>query len=373
MIAHCAGDGFVGRVRIDILTGLVYLDESVYCQIRGIGGDFISIRRRGAAVADSGTFVPVFICPAALYLHLRVTGNRDIAAGTVNSAADTGTAGVALGRNLAALDGNAVAAAYVAAADTGTSTATSGGYLAVGDGNVTAAASLTAADTGTVEAALGRNLAAGYGNVTAAASGSAADTGTGEAAGGGYLAALDGNVAAAAAVSAADTGTADAAAVGREAAILIFVRNGQGAVVLLFHTGVVFATLNRIGSVQLDVYVSFARGRDGCPASCPGVNVDILQGHVGGGVFLRCDGDGVVCRPAAAGDDGVTVYCWAASRLGNGLALYRSTDGNAALIQIPVSRQDVAGDKGPQQYQGQQSGHDLFHSRFLLRPEMIYL
>ena len=311
--------------------------------------------------------MPVSICPAALYLHLRVTGNRDIAAGTVSSAADTGTADVALGRYLAALDGNVAAAAFVAAADTGTSSATSGGYLAVGDGNVTAAASSSAADTGTVEAALGRYLAAGYGNVTAAAAGSAADTGTSIATSGGYLAALDGNVTAAAFVAAADTGT-QCAAGGREAAILIFVRNGQGAVVLLFHTGVGIATLNRIGSVQLDVYVSFARGRDGCPACCPGVNVDILQGHVGGGVFLRCDGDGVVCRPAAAGDDGITVYCWAASRLGNGLALYRSTDGNAALIQIPVSRQDVAGDKGPQQHQGQQSGHDLFHSRFLLRP-----
>ncbi len=205
MIALLAFDGFVRCVRIDILTGLVYLDGSLYCQIRGIGGDFISLRRRGAAVADSGTFVPVSTCRAALYLHLRVTGNRDIAAGTANSAADTGTAGVALGRNLAALDGNALAAAFVAAADTGTSTGTSGGYLAVGDGNVTAAASLTAADTGTADAALGRNLAAGYGNVTAAAKGSAADTGAAADAAGFYLAALDGNVTAAAVFTAADT------------------------------------------------------------------------------------------------------------------------------------------------------------------------
>ena len=213
-------------------------------------------------------------------------------------------------------------------------------YLAALDGNVTAAACLTAADTGTKVAADGCYLAAGDFNVAAVITGAAADTGTAIAAG------------------------------GREAAILIFVRNGQGAVVLLFHTGVGIATLNPIGSVQLDVYVSFTRGRDGCPTCCPGVNVDILQGHVGGGVFLRCDGDGVVCLPAAAGDDGIMVYCWAASRLGNGLALYRSTDGDITIIQIPVSRQDEAGDKGPQQHQGQQSGHDLFHSRFLLRPKM---
>ena len=195
------------------------------------------------------------------------------------TAADTGTADAALGRNLAAGYGNAAAAADTAAADTCTAADAAGFYLAALDGNVTAAAAESAADTCPMGAADGF-----------------------------YLAALDGNVTAAAFVAAADTGTVVAAG-GREAAILIFVRNGQGAVVLLFHTGVGIATLNRIGSVQLDVYVSFTRGRDGRLICCPGVNVDILQGHVGGGVFLRCDGDGVVCLPAAAGDDGIIVYC----------------------------------------------------------------
>ena len=257
------------------------------------------------------------------------------------TAADTGTADAALGRNLAAGYGNAAAAADTAAADTCTAADAAGFYLAALDGNVTAAAAESAADTCPMGAADGF-----------------------------YIAALDGNVTAAAFVAAADTCTVVAAG-GREAAILIFVRNGQGAVVLLFHTGVGIATLNRIGSVQLDVYVSFTRGRDGCPTSCPGVNVDILQGHVGGGVRLRIDGDSVLCLPAA-GDDGIRVIFCFAIHLGNGLARFRSGDSNITLSQIPGFRQDEAGDKGPQQHQGQQSGHDLFHSRFLLRPEMTY-
>ena len=131
------------------------------------------------------------------------------------------------------------------------------------------------------------------------------------------------------------------------------------------------ATLNRIGSVQLDVYVSFTRGRDGRLICCPGVNVDILQGHVGGGVFLRCDGDGVVCGPGfaasrgAGADDGIGVR-FTRTSLRNDLACFRSIDGNITVFQVPAVRQDEAGDEGPQQHQRQQSGHDFFHREFLL-------
>ena len=205
MIALLAFDGSVRCVRIDILTGLVYLDESANFQIRGIGGDFVSLRCTGAAVADSRTFVPVFICRTALHLHLRVTGNRDIAAGTANSAADTGTAEVAPGRNLAALDGNALAAAYVAAADTCPKGAADGVDLAAGDGNAAAVADVAAADTGAVFAALGSDLTVGDGNAVAAvAAAAAANTGTAVAAVGCNIAAGDGDPAAVSTYTAAD-------------------------------------------------------------------------------------------------------------------------------------------------------------------------
>ena len=131
---------------------------------------------------------------------------------------------------------------------------------------------------------------------------------------------------------------------------------GAGAV--LFHTGVVRAALNRVGSVQLDVYVAFAGGGDGRPA---GINVDIFQGHVGFLTVGCLNNDGMVGSRSVAGDDGTSVNFCFTIHLGNGLVCVRSGDSNITDSQIPGVRQDEAGDKGPQQHQGQQPCRYFFH------------
>lgn len=121
---------------------------------------------------------------------------------------------------------------------------------------------LSAADACAVEAVGGPDLAAGNGDVAAVAAEAAADACGGEAADGVDPATGDEDVAAVLSASAADARTL-LFAPGGQLAVLVLVRNGQAAAVVLFKAGMLIATPERAFAVQLDADIALTGGGNG--------------------------------------------------------------------------------------------------------------
>ena len=237
----------------------------------------------------------------------------------------------------------------------------------------------------------------------------AADAGTAIAALGSHLRiALDGDIAAAAKPAAADAGTARSAG-GLQAALgFIFVGDGElagtvgrlgfrsGGGVLL-HAGTDMAALEGIFPIQLQGHIAIARDLDsrftadmfsyiwittagsghidghavqgdigfctvchidgdrrlaavilGRTGGVADDNVHILYRHIGGGVPLRLDGDGVGGGYGGLGNHRCAVLHRSVGAVGHGLSAFRGIHGDAALGKVIFrreSRQRQAADK----------------------------
>lgn len=152
---------------------------------------------------------------------------------------------------------------------------------------ITAAANTcTAYISGGFGLSYGRNISAGNGDVGAVAAPAAANTGSTVVAGGKNIAAGNGDVFGTCVFTAADACTA-AAADGYQLAGAGFGADGQIAAVALFHTGVCVSALQGVVQFNVQVDVAGALGshrRVACtlrPCAAGGVDVGVLQGHVG--------------------------------------------------------------------------------------------
>ena len=138
--------------------------------------------------------------------------------------------------------------------------------------------------------------------------------------------------------------------------------DGQLAPVGLFHAGVLIAAGNSVGAFHVRIDIAFTLGFD-CGAVSP--DIGVLDGHIGGGVLFRLDGDGVAGLLPIAGDGGVAVLC-AASSLRDGLGraapgICGGGDLNAAVFQIPFRGQNRRGQKCRDQQQRRNSNDQFTH------------
>ena len=283
---------------------------------------------------------------AAPHLQLCIAGNGDAFSLAIYSAADARTALAAAGTDLAAGDGDVAAISSVAAADARAPIAADGVDLTAGDNDVAAAAVLSAADACAVEAVGGPDLAAGNGDVAAGARQAAADACGGEAADGVDPAAGDEDVAAVLSASAADARTL-LAAPGGQLAVLVLVRNGQAAAVVLFKAGMLIATPERASAVQLDADIALAGGGNGGLALIAHVDACTGEGDACGLILLRVDGDGVFL--GASLDDGGIVRNIDLRPLGDRLPAASGVYGDVALADVPLRRQRRHGQAGEKQ------------------------
>ena len=138
--------------------------------------------------------------------------------------------------------------------------------------------------------------------------------------------------------------------------------DGQVAVIGLFHAGVLIAAGNSVDAFHVQIDVALALGFD---RGITGVDVGILDGHVGSCAFVRLDGDGVAGLLPIAGDGGVAVLC-AASSLRDGLGraalgICGGGDLNAAVFQIPFRGQNRRGQECRDQQQRRNSNDQFTH------------
>ena len=138
--------------------------------------------------------------------------------------------------------------------------------------------------------------------------------------------------------------------------------DGQVAVIGLFHAGVLIAAGNSVDAFHVQIDVALALGFD---RGITGADIGVLDGHIGGGVLFRLDGDGVAGLITVAGDGGVAVLC-AASSLRDGLGraapgICGGGDLNAAVFQIPFRGQNRRGQKCRDQQQRRNSNDQFTH------------
>ena len=140
--------------------------------------------------------------------------------------------------------------------------------------------------------------------------------------------------------------------------------DGQVAVIGLFHAGVLIAAGNSVDAFHVQIDVALALGFDrGITGGS--TDIDVLDGHIGGGTVIRLDGDGVLGLRPIAGDGGVAVLC-AASSLRDGLGraalgICGGGDLNAAVFQIPFRGQNRRGQKCRDQQQRRNSNDQFTH------------
>ena len=177
---------------------------------------------------------------------------------------------------------------------------------------------------------------AGNGDVISVTLRTAADACAAEAAGGLDLAAGDGDVTAISMDAAADA-CAVLAALGCQLAVLVLVRDGQAAAVVLFKTGMVFTAHERAVAVQLDADISRAGRGNGGLTRTAHVDVHAGEGDACGLILLRVDGEGVI-RGASHNDGGAALHSGSAS-LRDRLPAAPGVYGDVALADVPLRRQ----------------------------------
>ena len=325
---------------------LVIFDFSAGVQPANIRLHLCAVGAIAAAAADACARSVISVDTAAPHLQLCIAGNGDAFSLAIYSAADARTVLAAAGTDLAAGDDDVAAVAAEAAADARTALAAAGVDLAAGDSDVAAAAVLSAADACAVEAVGGPDLAAGNGDVAAVAAEAAADACGGEAADGVDPAAGDEDVAAVLSASAADARTL-LFAPGGQLAVLVLVRNGQAAAVVLFKAGMLIATPERAFAVQLDADIALAGGGNGGLALIAHVDACTGEGDACGLILLRVDGDGVFL--GASLDDGGIVRNIDLRPLGDRLPAASGVYGDVALADVPLRRQRRHGQTGEKQ------------------------
>ena len=325
---------------------LVIFDFSAGVQPANIRLHLCAVGAIAAAAADACARSVISVDTAAPHLQLCIAGNGDAFSLAIYSAADARTVLAAAGTDLAAGDDDVAAVAAEAAADARTALAAAGVDLAAGDSDVAAAAVLSAADACAVEAVGGPDLAAGNGDVAAVAAEAAADACGGEAADGVDPAAGDEDVAAVLSASAADARTL-LFAPGGQLAVLVLVRNGQAAAVVLFKAGMLIATPERAFAVQLDADIALAGGGNGGLALIAHVDACTGEGDACGLILLRVDGDGVFL--GASLDDGGIVRNIDLRPLGDRLPAASGVYGDVALADVPLRRQRRHGQAGEKQ------------------------
>ena len=138
--------------------------------------------------------------------------------------------------------------------------------------------------------------------------------------------------------------------------------DGQVAVIGLFHAGVLIAAGNSVDAFHVQIDVALALGFD---RGITGADIGVLDGHIGGGVLFRLDGDGVAGLITVAGDGGVAVLC-AASSLRDGLGraapgICGGGDLNAAVFQIPFRSKYRRGQECRDQQQRRNSNDQFTH------------
>ena len=138
--------------------------------------------------------------------------------------------------------------------------------------------------------------------------------------------------------------------------------DGQVAVIGLFHAGVLIAAGNSVDAFHVQIDVALTLGFD---RGITGADIGVLDGHIGGGVLFRLDGDGVAGLLPIAGDGGVAVLC-AASSLRDGLGraapgICGGGDLNAAVFQIPFRGQNRRGQECRDQQQRRNSNDQFTH------------
>ena len=325
---------------------LVIFDFPAGLQCANIRLHLCAVGAIAAAAADACARSVISLDTAAPHLQLCIAGNGDAFSLAIYSAADARTVLAAAGTDLAAGDDDVAAISCVAAADARTALAADGVDLAAGDSDVAAAAVLSAADACAVEAVGGPDLAAGNGDVAAVAAEAAADACGGEAADGVDPAAGDEDVAAVLSASAADARTL-LFAPGGQLAVLVLVRNGQAAAVVLFKAGMLIATPERAFAVQLDADIALAGGGNGGLALIAHVDACTGEGDACGLILLRVDGDGVFL--GASLDDGGIVRNIDLRPLGDRLPAASGVYGDVALADVPLRRQRRHGQTGEKQ------------------------
>ena len=201
------------------------------------------------------------------------------------------------------------------------------------------------------------------------------------AAGGCNVAAFDGDVRDTLSASAADPRAVYAAS-GVQRVVSILVGNGQAAFVILPHAGGMLAALDRIAAIQFDGHVAFSLGGDGSVSrnhrsrvlvyTCFGtahINIHIGDGDLGGLVFIRLDGDGILgggrfaVRLLDDGFGGLMLPRYAVL-LGDVLAALLGLHGDAALRQVIYLRQGRQRDRQDQHQRHCQSQKLLHHIHF---------
>ena len=170
---------------------------------------------------------------------------------------------------------------------------------------------ITAADACTSRAAVGRDIAAGNGNVRAVAAAgdaaaSTADAGSAKAAVGNDRAARNSDVRTICIISTADASAAKAAVSSERTGNIIVVLDGHRSVIVgLFNACVAHSAANGVFAVQFNAAVA-AYGNSSticCRGGGAPVDFEILKGDVG-----ILDGDGVLVRFSGDGDVAILVF-----------------------------------------------------------------
>ena len=183
-------------------------------------------------------------------------------------------------------------------------------------------------------------------DVAAISSSSAADARAAAVACGIDLAAGDGDVIAVALEAAAYACAVGAALCG-QLAVLVLVRDGQTAAVVLFKTGMMVAALERAVAVQLDADAALAGGGNGGLARTAHVDVCAGEGDVCGLILLRVDGEGVF--RGASRNDGGAVRNIDLRPLRDRLPAAPGVYGDVAVADVPLRRQRRHGQTGEKQ------------------------
>ena len=297
------------------------------------------------------------------------------------AAADTCGACAAYGDHFGIGNGDILAVGAHASADTRSGIAAHRRDTSAGDFDIAAAAGVrilkpaaanacAAYTGGIVLFPYGCDISAGDGDVRGAADPAATDACAAVVAGGKNIAAGDGDatdivVTGCVAFAAADACTAVAAG-GYQLAGAGFGADGQAAAVALFHTGACVSALQGVVQFNVQVDVAGALGshrRVACairPCAAGGVDVGVLQGHVGRRPRVRPDGDivGGGSGRIPVPDDGGGILLGHAA-LADVLAAIGGGDGDAAVLQVPGIRHCDGGQKDRDQCQRDEPGQKL--------------
>ena len=126
------------------------------------------------------------------------------------------------------------------------------------------------------------------------------------------------------------------AAPGGQLAVLVIVRNGQAAAVVLFKAGMLIATPERASAVQLDADIALAGGGNGGLALIAHVDVHTGECDACGLTAFRVDGDVVFLRGSR--NDGRAVRYSGSASLPDRLPAALGVYGDVALADVPCRR-----------------------------------